>query len=119
MRGEPLMVHGDGRQSRDFTYVGTVCATIVDAIERGVSYDGPVNLAFGTRVPLVDVIQLLEAEFGRSLDREHVEPRAGDIRHSKADPALLRSLFGSIEPVDIATGIKDTVGWFQDGPAAG
>ena len=119
MRGEPLVVHGDGRQSRDFTYVGTVCATIVDAIERGVSFDGPVNLAFGTRIPLLDVIELLESEFGRSLEREHVDPRAGDIRHSKADPSRLLALFGSVEPVDIATGIKDTVGWFRDGETVG
>ena len=112
MRGEPLVVHGDGKQSRDFTYVGTVCATIVDAIERRVTADGPVNLAFGTQVPLLEVIELIEAELGRSLDREHVEERAGDIKHSKADPSKLGSLFPAIEPVDIATGVKKTVSWF-------
>lgn len=112
LRGEPLIVHGDGLQSRDFTFVGTVCATILDAVERGVVHDGPVNLAFGTRVPLTDVISLIEAKLGRPLARDHTESRAGDIRHSKADPTLLRSLFPTIEPVDIATGVDRTVEWF-------
>ncbi len=113
LRGEPLIVHGDGRQSRDFTYVGTVCATIVDALDRGVTYDGPVNLAFGTQIPLLDVIDLIAAEVGHELTLEHVDPRPGDIRHSKADPSRLQSLFGSITPVDIATGVKQTVDWFR------
>ncbi len=118
MRDEALVVHGDGKQSRDFTYVGTVCATIVDAIERQVAFDGPVNLAFGTRIPLLDVIELLSQRFGRELEREHIEPRAGDIRHSKADPSRLRELFPHIEPVDIATGITRTVDWFRTGEVA-
>ena len=113
MRGEPVVVHGDGKQSRDFTFVGTVCATIVDAIDRQVTFDGPVNLAFGTQVPLLDVIELIAAELGRPLEREHVDERPGDIRHSKADPERLRALFGSIAPVDIATGVAETVEWFR------
>lgn len=113
-RGEPLLVHGDGQQTRDFTYVRTVCAAIVDAVDRRISNEGPVNLAFGSQISLLSVIELLEEEFGRRLEREHVAPRDGDIRHSKADPTRLLSLFGSVEPVDIATGIKDTVAWFDE-----
>jgi UDP-glucose 4-epimerase len=113
LRGEPVAVHGDGKQSRDFTYVATVCATIVDAIDREVTFDGPVNLAFGTQVPLLDVIDLIAADIGRPLERDHVEERAGDIRHSKADPERLRSLFGGIAPVDIATGVAETIDWFR------
>ena len=115
LRGEPLIVHGDGKQSRDFTFVGTVCATILDAVRRRVCFDGPVNLAFGTQVPLLDVIELLADEVGTALELEHVEPRAGDIRHSKADPTRLLTLFPEIEPVDIATGVRATVEWFRTG----
>jgi UDP-glucose 4-epimerase len=113
LRGEPLVVHGDGKQSRDFTFVGTVCATLVDALDRGLTFDGPVNLAFGTQVELLEVIALIEAELGRPLAVEHVEPRTGDIRHSKADPARLHQLFPAIVPIDIETGVRQTVAWFQ------
>ncbi len=116
MRGEPLIVHGDGRQSRDFTFVGTVCATILDAIDRGVSYDGPVNLAFGGQMELLEIVDILRIELGSELPLEHIDPRSGDIRHSKADPTRLRQLFPAIDPVDVKTGVSQTVGWFQNLP---
>src|SRR4029077_16173996 len=49
LAGRPLRMHGDGAQSRDFTFVDTVVATIADALTRRVSDPDPVNLAFGTR----------------------------------------------------------------------
>ncbi|MFV0258214.1 MAG: NAD-dependent epimerase/dehydratase family protein [Acidimicrobiales bacterium] len=117
LRGRPLVIHGDGKQSRDFTYVGTVCATIAEAVERRVTFDGPVNLAFGTQIPLLEIIDLIAAEVGTELEVEMVDPRAGDIRHSKADPTRLRSLFPDIEPVGVGRGIADTVAWFRSLPA--
>lgn len=113
LRGEPLVVHGNGTQSRDFTYVGTVCATIVEALQRGVSFDGPVNLAFGTQTTLLDLIAIIAREVGHDLDVTHTDPRTGDIHHSKADPARLRSLFPDIDPVELVTGVRATVEWFR------
>ena len=52
----PLRVFGDGRQTRDFTFVGTVCAVIVDAVLRRVATTDPVNLAFGSRTSLLELI---------------------------------------------------------------
>lgn len=117
LRNDPLIVHGDGKQSRDFTYVDTVCATIVDALDRKVTFDGAVNLAFGTQVPLLEVVDLIADTIGREVQLEHVETRAGDIRHSKADSTRLLSLFPDIVPVDIATGVARTVKWFQESGA--
>ncbi len=113
LAGLALVVHGDGKQSRDFTYVGTVCDTIVDAINRRVIADGPVNLAFGTQVPLLRIVSLLEEELGRTLPLEHIEPRVGDIRHSKADSSILHGLFQDIEPVPVEAGLHATVAWFR------
>lgn len=118
LRNEPLIVHGDGGQSRDFTFVGTVCQTIVAAIDRNVTFDGPVNLAFGSRYTLMDLVGTIAAHLGVELTTEHVETRAGDIRHSKADPARLQSLFSDIEPVSLTDGVKATIDWFQEVEAA-
>ncbi|MEI2655017.1 MAG: NAD-dependent epimerase/dehydratase family protein [Microthrixaceae bacterium] len=71
LRGEPLTVHGDGTQSRDFTYVGTVTEVIADALARRVDHDGPVNLAFGTRTDLLSVIAKLEGILGTAVERNH------------------------------------------------
>ena len=118
LRGEPLTVHGDGTQTRDFTYVGTVADVIVDALQRRVSHDTPVNLAFGTRTSLLEVIDRLRTMIDRPIEVEHVANRAGDVPHSQADNSLLRSLF-TIDPVDLDTGLIATVEWMRQYIAAG
>jgi UDP-glucose 4-epimerase len=113
LRGMPVTVHGDGTQSRDFTYVGTVCATITDALVRHVTSDEPVNLAFGSRISLLDTLELLEGILGHPVERHHVENRKGDVPHSQADNTRLRALFPGIEPVPFADGLRTTVAWMR------
>ncbi len=113
LAGRPLTVHGDGQQSRDFTYVGTVCDVLVDAVVRGVTSEGPVNLAFGTRTTLLELVALLGDLLGHDLDVDHVDPRTGDVRHSQAANDRLRALFPDVEPVDLRTGLADTITWMQ------
>ncbi len=110
---EPLVVHGDGRQTRDFTFVGTVVATITDAVRRRVSSPDPVNLAFGSRTDLLDLAGRIGAQLGKELTLEHTDPRPGDMRDSQADSTLLRSLFPDIVPVDLDDGLAQTIAWMQ------
>ncbi len=113
LAGEPLTVHGDGLQSRDFTYVGTVTEVILDAVRRRVTHDQPVNLAFGTRTTLLEVIALLEELLGHRVAVDHVEPRAGDVRHSQADNHSLRSLFPDVRAVPLDEGLEATIRWLR------
>jgi len=113
LAGRPLPVNGDGTQSRDFTFVDTVCAVISDAIDRRVTADGPVNLAYGTRRTLLDVISALEALLGRSLAVEHRQPRPGDVQDSQADQSRLRRLFPHVEAVPFEEGLRRTVEWLR------
>jgi len=111
LAGEPIPVNGTGEQSRDFTYVRTVVDVIDDALERGVSSPGPVNLAFGTSTTMLDVIDRLERSLGRSLERRHAPDRPGDVPHSQADHSLLDSLFPAIVPTPLDDGLRETVEW--------
>ena len=113
LRGAAIPVQGDGTQSRDFTYVDTVASVITDAVVRRVSSADPVNLAFGSRTNLLEVITLLEAEIGHALDREHLEPRVGDVPHSQAANDRLRALFPDVVPVSLEDGLHRTVEWFR------
>ncbi|MET8231597.1 NAD-dependent epimerase/dehydratase family protein [Micromonospora sp. NPDC005298] len=113
LAGEPLRVHGDGRQTRDFTFVGTVTSVLVDAIVRRVSTTDVVNLAFGARISLLDLIAELEDIMGRPLPVVHEPPRPGDVRDSQADCARLRELFPSVRPVPLRTGLERTVSWMS------
>lgn len=118
LRGDPIPVHGDGTQSRDFTYVGTVAEVIANAIENGTTNRTAVNLAFGTRVTLLELIEKIEALVGHPLERTHTENRAGDVPHSQADNSLLLSLFPDIDPVGLDEGLRSTVEWMTDYLAA-
>jgi UDP-glucose 4-epimerase len=114
LSGRPLPVHGDGTQTRDFTYVDTVVSVIADAIRRRVVDPGPVNLAYGTRVSLLELITALEEVVGRDLPREHTAPRAGDVRDSQADQTRLSALFPEVRPTPLREGLRATVAWFQE-----
>lgn len=113
LAGRPLTIYGDGRQSRDFTYVGTVCEVLLDAVRRRVSSAEPVNLAFGTSTTLLEVVELLESSLGRRLEVHHAPPRAGDVVASQADAGRLRQLFPSAEPTPLETGLEETLKWFR------
>jgi UDP-glucose 4-epimerase len=113
LAGRPLPVHGDGTQSRDFTFVSSVAEVITDAVERGVTSSRPVNLAFGSRVTLLELVELLGEVVGRRLDVELGAGRTADVAHSQADDTRLRGLFPDVVPVDLETGLRRTVDWFR------
>lgn len=110
-----LPVYGDGEQSRDFTFVGSVCTVIAQAVTDRMHDSEPVNLAFGSRVTLLELIDVLAQLLGHRLEREHREPRAGDVRHSQADQRKLRSMFPDVEPVTLEDGLEQTIKWFKSG----
>jgi len=112
LRGLPLPVNGDGEQSRDFTYVGTVVETLAQAVKNRVT-STPTNLAFGTRTTLKDLIHLIEEELGTPLDVQYRDPRPGDVQHSRAGTDLLRSLFPEVRPVDLGDGLAQTLAWVR------
>jgi len=113
LTGMPLEVHGDGEQSRDFTFVGDVCTILVDAVVRRVTYPDSVNLAFGTNTTLLHVIELLQGLIDTPLRVEHVDPRPGDVRHSQADCTRLLELFPDVAAVPFAEGLQATVEWLR------
>lgn len=106
-------VHGDGGQSRDFTYVDTVCAVIHCAVQRRTSSLDPVNLAYNTNTTLLALLDEIEAQLGHAIAREHTEPRAGDVRASQADNTLVKELFPTIRPVELRDGLAETIDWFR------
>lgn len=122
LAGDPLPIHGDGGQTRDFTYVGSVVSVLVSAIIDKVSAPRPVNLAFGGRHSLLELVAALQKVLDRPLALRHGPPRRGDVRDSQADQTRLRELFPHIEPVPLAQGLRATVDWFVNGhldPAEG
>lgn len=113
LEGKPVWVNGDGTNSRDFTFVETVCSVLLDTAVRRVSHPEPVNLAFGTNTSLLELIDEITSIIGIQPDVRHRDPRPGDVPHSMADNATLRSLFPDVRPVGLPTGLAETIDWFR------
>lgn len=110
LRGEAVTIHGDGLQTRDFTFVDSVTRILTDAAVSSVTSATPVNLAFGSRQSLLDVLGGLELVVG-PVARHHVASRAGDVRDSQADSARLLEMFPAAEPTPFSEGLRATVEW--------
>jgi UDP-glucose 4-epimerase len=118
--GTPAMVFGDGRQTRDFTYV----ANVVDAnllaatapAERASGY--PVNVGAGDRTSINELLELIEQVTGRSITRDHRPPRPGDVRDSLAGLQRAADRIGYRPEVAIGDGLRRTWEWFEAREAA-
>jgi nucleoside-diphosphate-sugar epimerase len=113
LRGEPLEVHGDGRQSRDFTYIDNVVdANLLAA--RAPDVGGEVfNVGCGERTSLLEIVTRLEKILGRSLARRHTPPRAGDVPHTLADVSKGQRRLGYSPLVGFDEGLARTVQYFR------
>jgi UDP-glucose 4-epimerase len=113
LRNEPLEVHGDGEQSRDFTYIDNVVdANVLAGRAEGAS--GEVfNVGCGDRVSLLGIIARLEQLLGHRLERRHTGPRAGDVRHTLADVSHAERLLGYKPLVRFDEGLRRTLEYFS------
>ena len=111
--GEPLEVHGEGTQSRDFTYIDNVVeANLLAARADGVG--GQVfNVGCGRRVSLLAIVEQLERLLGRRLERRHTPTRVGDVPHTLADIDRAKHQLGYSPLVDFDEGLRRTVEYFR------
>ncbi len=112
LAGEPLEVHGDGEQSRDFTYIDNVVEGNLLAMAAPGGSGEVFNIACGTRHSLIAIADAIGDFLGRRLPRSHAAPRAGDVRHTLADIAKAERLLGYRPKVDFATGMRRTCEYF-------
>jgi len=122
---EEIRVHGDGLQSRDFTYVDNVVQANVAAASSTVGASDAagqvLNIACGERWTLLELLKKLESSLQQDAAVVFAERRVGDVKHSQASIEKARRLLGYSPAVDFDEGIKRTVAWFMEssGQAAG
>jgi UDP-glucose 4-epimerase len=113
MQKQPIDVYGDGSASRDFTYVDTVLDIAVTAMKEKVVTEGAMNLAYGNRIFLNDVVQMMKKHFP-DLQVNYKSERLGDVKESQNAPDLLRKLFPKVQPKDFETALSETIGWLKE-----
>jgi UDP-glucose 4-epimerase len=111
LKREPYPVFGDGEQSRDFTYVANVVEANWLAAHAPVERHAVVNIAYGQRTTLNQIIALLNELTGQTLPAIYSAPRAGDVRHSLASIARAQNLLGYAPRVDLREGLRQTLEW--------
>jgi UDP-N-acetylglucosamine/UDP-N-acetylgalactosamine 4-epimerase len=111
--GQPPTIHGDGEQTRDFTYVANAVWANIEATKRAEACRGRVfNMACGDRISLNQLYDIIAEKLGSPLRPIHGPPRVGDIRDSLADISVARELLGYTPLVEVHEGLSRTVEWF-------
>lgn len=115
MNGERPQIHGDGEQSRDFTYIENVIEANLKACLAGEEAFGRAyNIAYGERFTVNQMLQAMCEQLGVEFNPEYVNPRAGDIKHSLANIDDTRELLGYDPSWSFADGFKETVQWYKE-----
>jgi UDP-glucose 4-epimerase len=114
LEGRQPIVHGDGEQSRDFTYVdNAVDANLLAASAPG-GAGHAFNVACGERTSLNDIVSRIAALAGREVEAVHTDPRPGDVRHSLADVSKAREILGYEPAVDFDEGLRRTFEAYEE-----
>ena len=115
LAGEQPTIHGDGEQSRDFTYIENVVhGNLLAAAAPAEKVSGQMmNLATGSRITLNETFHILRALIGYNGNPAYGPPRAGDIRDSLADIELAAERLGYKPIVDFREGLRRTVEWYR------
>jgi UDP-glucose 4-epimerase len=113
LHGRPLEIHGDGLQSRDFTYVSNVVeANIASATAPNVAGE-VINIGCGEQHSVMDVADAIAQIMGRKLEHYSTEPRLGDARHTRADISKAKGLLRYTNRVTFMQGIRTTIEHFE------
>jgi UDP-glucose 4-epimerase len=106
-RGEPVTIFGDGRQTRDFVYVGDLVKLLAQALSGTQTAGQVINVGRGQQCSLLELLEALANMAGKPVERRFAAARLGDILHSCADTSRLVRLFGKTPQTDIATGLGE------------
>ena len=114
LSGEPPQIYGDGRQTRDFTYVSNVVDANMLALQ-GKGSDGAVmNVACGSRTSLLELLDDLRSIMETDLEPIFQPPRQGDVRDSQAAIEEAERNLGFVPRIGLREGLERTVAWFKD-----
>jgi nucleoside-diphosphate-sugar epimerase len=118
-RGRRPTIYGDGKQSRDFTYIDNVVHANLLALSAKRLQGEVVNVACGNRISLNRLVTMLQRIFGTKISPIYEKPREGDIKHSLADITRAKRALSYKPLVDIETGLRRTIDYFLKPSSSG
>jgi UDP-glucose 4-epimerase len=115
LRGEPVTIYGDGRQTRDFVHVGDVVAALRAAIKRADTGAPVANVCSSQPTSVIELARLIAAASGCEAEIRQGDARAGEIRHSLGSATMSRNLLGLLPRMSLAAGLDEVVRWMRAG----
>ena len=115
MKGERPTINGDGKQSRDFTYIENVIEANLKSCLASSEADGKAyNIAYGGREYLIDIYYALTAALKVDIEPVFGPDRKGDIKHSNADISRAKKLLGYAPDYDFKRGLNEAIEWYKE-----
>jgi UDP-glucose 4-epimerase len=111
-RGEPIEIHGDGAQTRDFVFVRDTADAAVRLFAAPGARGRVVNVASGREVSVNELVATMLDLLGADVEVRHVEPRPGDVRRHLASVDLARDLIGYSPRTSLRDGLAETIAWY-------
>ncbi len=117
LRGEEITIEGDGKQTRDFTYIEDVVDANVAGLHQGKAAGRSFNIAYGERVSILELANKIIRITGSESRITHRPKRKGDIRHSLADISYAGEYLDYHPEFDLDRGLRQTIQWYQQVPS--
>jgi UDP-glucose 4-epimerase len=114
LAGKPPIVYGDGKQTRDFTYVANVVHANLLAARAHNARGQTINVANGRSTSLLELLAVLNRLLATNVQPIFKDPRPGDVRESLADITLARQLLGYEPQVDLEMGLERSIGYYRE-----
>ena len=116
LAGKAPVINGDGRQTRDYVYVGDVVAANLAALE--CPYVGPVNIGTGVETDVVEIFEQLRSAAGQTIEAVHGPAKVGEQRRSSLDTRLASQVLGWKPEVALADGLRRTAAYYRESAAS-
>jgi nucleoside-diphosphate-sugar epimerase len=113
LAGKAPTIYGDGKQSRDFTYIDNVVHGNLLALKAPDAAGEVMNLAIGGSVSLLQLVEKINTQLGTAIAPNHAPPRPGDIKYSRANVAKATELLDFAPVVNFDSGLARTIAWFK------
>ncbi|WP_353932996.1 NAD-dependent epimerase/dehydratase family protein [Okeanomitos corallinicola TIOX110] len=113
LQDEAIPIYGDGKQTRDFTFISDIVAANLAAATVPEAVGEIFNIGGGSRVVLTEVLETMETIVGKSIKRNHIEKAMGDARHTAADISKAKKILGYQPQVSLKEGLQQEWAWVQ------
>ena len=117
LREEPIVIYGDGKQSRDFVHIKDVARVWISSINNKKTYGKVYNIGSGKRISINKLVDIILKSFGKSRKNYKViykKERPGDQKHMQADISELKKVLNWKPEINFEQGMKDTIEWAKE-----